>query len=114
MRRPSSPDPVTTTQRSPSRRTAFAKPTAQRGRLCGSPTKLTIVDFHMSPGPGIEAFAASRVVPNGNGAEYLFTQFQAPGMSDETFTTSVQALAHEPTVLKCSPFKTPCFAFHCA
>jgi hypothetical protein len=59
-----------------------------------------VVDFHLSPAPGVEALAASRVIPRGAGCEYVFTQFQGPGMSDEAFGQSVKALAHELTVLK--------------
>jgi hypothetical protein len=44
--------------------------------------------------------AASRAIPNGDGVEYVFTQFQAPEMPDEIFVKSVQALTHELTVLK--------------
>jgi hypothetical protein len=64
--------------------------------------RLGVVDFYMSPAPGVEALAASRVVPsgNGNGAEYIFTQFQAPDMPDDIFNKNVQALTHELTVLK--------------
>ena len=59
-----------------------------------------VVDFVMSPAPGVEALAASRVVPRGRGCEYVFTQFQATGMSDELFAKSVEALEHELKVLK--------------
>lgn len=59
-----------------------------------------VVDFFMSPAPGVEGLAASRVVPSGDGVEYVFTQFQAPGMTDDMFTRSVETLAHEMTVLK--------------
>jgi hypothetical protein len=59
-----------------------------------------VVDFLMAPAPGVEARAASRVVPRGAGSEYVFTQFQAPGMDDEAFARSVQTLAHELVVLK--------------
>ena len=58
------------------------------------------VDFWLSPAPGVEALAASRVVPRGAGTEYVFTQFQAPGMSDEAFAQSVGTLGHELVVLK--------------
>src|SRR5262245_55791215 len=40
-----------------------------------------VVDFFMSPAPGLEGLAGSRVLPNDEGAEYVFTQFQVPGMS---------------------------------
>ena len=59
-----------------------------------------VVDFWMSPAPGIEALAASRVMPRGEGSEYAFTQFQAPGMPDDVFQKNVKALEHELTVLK--------------
>ncbi len=58
------------------------------------------VDFWMTPAPGVEVLAASRVIPRGAGAEYVFTQFQGPGMPDEVFAKNVQALGHELTVLK--------------
>jgi hypothetical protein len=58
------------------------------------------VDFWMSPAPGIEVMAPSRVVPRGSGSEFIFTQFQAPGMSDQAFASSVAALQHELIVLK--------------
>ena len=59
-----------------------------------------VVDFVMEPAPGVEAVAASRVVPRGPASEYVFTQFQAPGMPDEAFQKSVEALGHELRVLK--------------
>jgi hypothetical protein len=59
-----------------------------------------VVDFHISPAPGVEALAASRVIPRGAAVEYVFTQFQAPGMPDDAFDASVRALQHELTVLK--------------
>ncbi len=62
--------------------------------------RLGVVDFHMSPAPGKEAIAASRVVPRGDGAEYVFTQVQEVDMPDDVFAKNVQALAHELTVLK--------------
>jgi hypothetical protein len=61
---------------------------------------LGVVDFYMSPAPGIEGLAASRVIPSGNGVEYVFTQFQAPGMTDDMFAKSVDAVTHELNVLK--------------
>ena|SRR5881296_4548695 len=61
---------------------------------------LGVIDFYLSPAPGIEALAASRVLPNGNGAEYVFTQFQTPGMPDDVFTRQVHALREELVILK--------------
>ena len=50
--------------------------------------------------PGIEVLAASRVVPRGTASEYVFTQFQAPGIPDDVFVKNVRALTHELTVLR--------------
>jgi hypothetical protein len=68
-------------------------------RIASDPA-LGVVDFWISPAPGVEALAASRVIPRGTGSEYVFTQFQAPGMSDAEFQRSIRALEHELTVLK--------------
>jgi hypothetical protein len=58
------------------------------------------VDFWISPAPGLEALAASRVLPRGEGSEYVFTQFQAPGMPEDAFNQSIKAVERELTVLK--------------
>jgi hypothetical protein len=58
------------------------------------------VDFHLEPAPGVEAVAFARVVPNGDGAEFLFTQFQQPGVDDDTFDQLVAAVSHELVTLK--------------
>jgi hypothetical protein len=57
------------------------------------------IDFHMSVAPGLETVAYSRVVPNDAGAEYVFTQFQLPGMADEVFAAQRAALAEELALL---------------
>jgi hypothetical protein len=57
------------------------------------------IDFHMRVAPGIEAVAYSRVVPNDAGTEYIFTQFQLPGMADEVFAGQRAALAEELAIL---------------
>jgi hypothetical protein len=59
-----------------------------------------VVDFVMSPAVGVEVTASSRVLARGSGAEYVFTQMQPPGMSDDSFARSVAAVVHELTVLK--------------
>jgi hypothetical protein len=58
------------------------------------------VDFHMTPAPEASTCAYSRVVPNGTGADYLFTQLQPPGMTDQVFDALVDAVRHELTTLK--------------
>ncbi len=57
------------------------------------------IDFHMAVAPRGEAIAYSRVVPDGAGAEYVFTQFQGPGMPDEVFAAQRAALAEELALL---------------
>jgi hypothetical protein len=57
------------------------------------------IDFHLGVAPGLEAVAYSRVVPNDSGAEYVFTQFQLPGMAYEVFTAQRVALAEELAIL---------------
>ncbi len=59
-----------------------------------------VIDFHFAPAPGVEAAAYSRIVPNGDGAEYVFTQFQTDGMPDHVFEGQVRALAEELLVLR--------------
>ena len=61
------------------------------------------VDFHMKPvvpTPGIEGLAASRVVPNGAGAEYVFTMFQFAGMAEEVWHGQLEELPRELARLK--------------
>ena len=58
------------------------------------------VDFHMRPGPGVEATAYARAVPNGDGTEFVFTQFQQEGTPDEVFDQLVATVGHELGVLK--------------
>jgi hypothetical protein len=57
------------------------------------------IDFHMRLAQGLEAVAYSRVVPNDSDAEYVFTQFQLPGMADEVFAAQRAALAEELGIL---------------
>ena len=58
------------------------------------------VDFRMEPAPGAEATAYARVVPNGDGAEFVFTQVQQPGVTDDVFNQLVAAVGHELVALK--------------
>jgi hypothetical protein len=61
---------------------------------------LGTIDFHMTIAPAIEAVAYSRVIANGNGAEYVFTQFQTADMPDVVFDGRMSALAEELHVLQ--------------
>jgi hypothetical protein len=63
-------------------------------------SELGVVDFHMSPVPGVEFPAATRVLPNEDGAEYVFTMFQPLGMPDEAFEQQIAELGRELVVLK--------------
>jgi hypothetical protein len=45
-----------------------------------------VLDQIVRPAPGIEILVPIRVVPNGDGAEVIFTLIQFPGMSDEKFS----------------------------
>jgi hypothetical protein len=58
------------------------------------------VDFRMQPASGAVATAYARVVPNGAGAEFVFTQFQQPDVSEEVFDQLVAAVGHELVTLK--------------
>lgn len=66
-----------------------------------------VVDFLMSPTPDVEFPAATRVVANGEGSEYVFTLFQAPGMPDEVFEKQNAELGRELVVLK-AKLETAC------
>lgn len=59
-----------------------------------------VVDFVFEPAPGVTMAARSRVIANGDGAEYVFTQFQDDGMPDAVFDAQVRALGHELDALK--------------
>jgi len=61
---------------------------------------LGVVDFHLSPAPGIESVAASRIVGAGEGCAYVFTFHQTPGMPDEVFESQRRSLSGELTILK--------------
>jgi Polyketide cyclase / dehydrase and lipid transport len=58
------------------------------------------VDFRMEPAPGVVATAYARVMPNGEGAEFVFTQLQQPGVPDEVFDQLAAAVGHELVALK--------------
>ena len=58
------------------------------------------IDFRFAPADGIEAAAFSRVVSNGHGLVYVFTQFQLDDMPNEAFEAQVRALVGELEVLR--------------
>lgn len=59
-----------------------------------------VVDYVMSPAPGVELPANTRVVPCNGGSLYTFVMQQAPEMSDDVFDRQVAELERELTVLK--------------
>ena len=73
-----------------------------RVRYEADPRRRT-VDVHMrpvQPTPGVEGMAASRVVPNGRNAEYVFTMFQFDGMPNEVWQGQLEELPLELVRLK--------------
>lgn len=62
--------------------------------------KRGVIDMYVSPEPGVESPAFTRVVPNGQGTEYIFTLFQPPGMPEEVFAGQIKGLKQEFGVLK--------------
>lgn len=62
--------------------------------------KLGVVDMYSSPAGGEEDTAYSRVIPNGDGSEFVFTFFQTPDISDDDFARQGAALRKDLGVLK--------------
>jgi hypothetical protein len=58
------------------------------------------VDFVMSPSPGVEVWAWSRVVAVEEGSWFSFTQVHPTGMPDAEFEVLVAAVGHELVALK--------------
>ena len=61
---------------------------------------LGVLDHYVSPAPGVEVYVPMRVLPNGSGAEVLFTLFQLPGMSDEKYAEDAGLVARDLETLK--------------
>lgn len=59
-----------------------------------------VIDFWIEPAPGIRVLAASRVVGYGGVTEFMFTQFQPPGMPDALFQSQLEAARTELDGLK--------------
>ena len=53
---------------------------------------LGIIDYHLSPALPIKIFVYSRVFPNGEWSEYIFTQFQFPLVTDGIFEEQKELL----------------------
>ena len=63
-------------------------------------TEAGVVDYLMSPAPGVELPARTRVVGNDGGSVYTFVMLQAPGMPDAVFAQQARELERELIVLK--------------
>ena len=61
---------------------------------------LGVLDQIVRPAPGIEISVPIRVVPNGEGAEVIFTLIQFPGMSDEKFSRDSAMVGRDLQTLK--------------
>ncbi len=61
---------------------------------------LGIVDFYLSVTPGLEMPSYSRILPNENGAEYLFIHLQPTDISDEDYAKIVATIDQELLQLK--------------
>lgn len=62
--------------------------------------ELGVVDYVMSPVPGVDLPAHTRVVAHGDGTLYIFAMHQPLGMPDEVFDRQIVELERELTVLK--------------
>ena len=59
-----------------------------------------IMDHDVELDSGVIVHNPMRVVPNGDGSEFIFTLFRQPGMSEEQFADDAQAVARDLQTLK--------------
>ena len=59
-----------------------------------------ILDHVVSPEPGVEIRVPMRVVPNVDGSELLFTVFRLPDMTDNAFSSDIEAVECDLVLLK--------------
>lgn len=62
--------------------------------------QLGIADQFLNPAPGVEFMIPTRVVPNGEGAEFIFTLFQPDHLSPEEYQQEVALVRQELELLK--------------
>lgn len=62
--------------------------------------QLGIADQFVSPAPGVEFMIPTRVVPNGEGSEFIFTLFQPDHLSEDEYHQEVTLVEQELQVLK--------------
>ncbi len=58
-----------------------------------------VVDYLLRPAPGVELPVRTRVVPNGDRAEYIFTLFREPESTEDAFREGVRSVEDELRVL---------------
>lgn len=58
------------------------------------------MDHDVELDSGVIVHNAMRVVPNGNGSEFIFTLLRQPGMSEEQFADDARAVAKDLRTLK--------------
>lgn len=59
-----------------------------------------VMDHDVELDSGLIVHNPMRVVPNGNGSEFVFTLFRRPGMSDAQFTEDASAVEKDLKALK--------------
>ncbi|WP_433790249.1 SRPBCC family protein [Actinoplanes sp. CA-252034] len=64
------------------------------------PNELGVLDHWLRPPDGGEVYAPMRVIPDGDGAEIMFTLRRLPGMTDEDFDRDADLVQADLTRLK--------------
>ena len=59
-----------------------------------------VMDHDVTLEAGVTVHNPMRVVPNGDGSEFVFTLIRQPAMSDEQFATDAAAVEHDLRTLK--------------
>lgn len=62
--------------------------------------ELGVIDYHISPPLPMKITAYTRIIPNGQGCEFLFTQFQIPFLPATIFEKQKASLKKELVTLK--------------
>lgn len=70
------------------------------GLRCVKNAELGVIDYHISPPLPIKIAVYSRVIANGTGAEYVFTQFRPAFLPVKIFAKQVESLKEGLQVLK--------------
>jgi hypothetical protein len=64
------------------------------------PNEFGVMDHDVELESGVAVHNPMRVVPNGEGSEFIFTLFRQPGMDDDQFAADRQAVEHDLRALK--------------